>query len=268
MAQVNSRANPHSDGRLAAVSRWVPGYFDRGYFGMKPSNLTEEKAEKGKSGYIKGYEVYDNRGFWQDTLNAIRDNLPNAATAKFLEVGSAVGYLLKYLQEDFPEAQIFGADISRFGLQKSRENAPRAPLTQINLDTIVKHDTGQPQSYDSNVPNADESFGCTICLDVLEHTHNLPASIREAARVTKKDGLVIIGIPVRFPGIGQLWWDIIDQDLSHRPESIITKKQLQSLLETNGLKLIKENSGYYFPLPNKKVYHILPTNYMAVCRKT
>jgi SAM-dependent methyltransferase len=95
-----------------------------------------------------------------------------------------------------------------------------APAT----NEVVKMD------LNGHLPWCDGQFECVCCIDTLEHVENTGNAISELARVTRKEGILIFGIPIvgQFPdlrketkrlkegdeGHGHLWafgTDVIDR---------------------------------------------------------
>ncbi len=102
------------------------------------------------------------------------------AQQDILEVGSGGGLICEQLARR--GATIVGIDPSQGALATARTHAQQNSLGQS---------IHYQQGYAEALPYADGSFSSIICLDVLEHVHNLPATIREIARVLAPGGVFV-----------------------------------------------------------------------------
>jgi SAM-dependent methyltransferase len=98
------------------------------------------------------------------------------AGARLLEVGCGAGHVLAR----FPARRRVGIDLSPTMLTRARARlGAGTPLVLGSADAL---------------PFADGSFDCVICTEVLEHTPEPAAVIRELIRVAG-DGRVVVSIP-------------------------------------------------------------------------
>jgi 2-polyprenyl-6-hydroxyphenyl methylase/3-demethylubiquinone-9 3-methyltransferase len=102
------------------------------------------------------------------------------AQQEFLEVGCGGGLICRELARR--GAAVTGIDPSEGALQAARDYVQKASLGQA-----VSFDRG----YSESLPYADGSFSALVCLDVLEHVHDLEATLREVARVLAPGGIFI-----------------------------------------------------------------------------
>jgi SAM-dependent methyltransferase len=236
-------------------------YFGSGYFEGKTSNYVVPGVEG-------GYNAYANRGFWADTIAKIKKYEPNLEGKKVFDLGSAYGYLLNWLKDEYKgqQVQFIGGDISLPALQRSRELAkvaasegdettPAVGLVQLNVDEERKKEGA------SRLPFADGSLRVVTALDVVEHTHNFTGTISEIARVLEPGGLFVIGVPITDTLEGKVWKHL-DKDSSHVSKP--TREELMDALKTAGFTVL--DSKYYFPLPGKKI-PFPRTNMEVVCQK-
>ena len=220
--------------------------------------MTEQKDQAGNSGYFgkdyfsagnyfHGYESYGGRGFWASVLRSIEKYVPDSKQRKFLDVGSAFGFLLKH-ELGFQNVSVFGVDISKYALIKSKSVASGAGLVEVNIDKSV-------------LPFPNNTFECVTALDVAEHLHDFDGAVKDFARVLKSNGLLIIGTPVTDTWEGKIW-DKYDQDKSHVSKP--TREKLFNTLKQTGFEILE--SKYYFPLPWLKI-PFPRTNMEVVARK-
>ena len=156
-----------------------------------------------------------------------------------LEVGCGGGLIAHELARR--EALIIGIDPSENALKVAREKVQQSGLGQVAYFE---------RGYAESLPYADGSFSVIVCLDTLEHVHNLSATLREIARVLAPGGIFIFdtinrtfvarlaliwigeGIPVNglTPGI-------------HSYDKFIQPQELRNELIKNGLT-IGEMTGF------------------------
>jgi len=141
-------------------------------------------------------EIFANFGWWDkgcflgqmtgdrcDYIQACIERIfgPNAlGQQEILEVGSGGGLICEQLAQR--KAIMVGIDPSDGALATAREHAQ-----QNGLGPSIHYQQG----YAEALPFADGSFSVIVCLDVLEHVRDLPATIREIARVLAPGGVFV-----------------------------------------------------------------------------
>ncbi len=114
--------------------------------------------------------------------------------------------------------------------------------------------------YAEALPFANGSFSVIVCLDVLEHVHDLAATIQEISRILAPGGLFIFDTinrtliaRVALIWIGERFFQ--RQGLVpglHNYHAFIKPRELQALLHANALK-VQEIAGFMPQLVNKRV---------------
>lgn len=102
-----------------------------------------------------------------------------AGTTSVLDVGCGEGTFLGMVFETLPRVAVTGVDVSDVGLECTKHKVPSA--------TVVRVDTA------TTLPFPDNSFDVVTALDVLEHTLEPEAILREMQRVSRR--YVIVGVP-------------------------------------------------------------------------
>ena len=116
---------------------------------------------------------------YQAIRRVVKTQLGEAATRPgltFLDIGVGRGRLLELLCRDMP-ATGYGCDLDPDRLERGT-----VPVTQVNLNS---HD----------LPYPSEAFDLVTCSEVLEHLENYHRVLREAYRVLKPRGLVVVSTP-------------------------------------------------------------------------
>lgn len=141
-------------------------------------------------------EIFANFGWWDkgcflgqmtgDRCDYIQSRIERVfganalAQQEVLEVGSGGGLICEQLARR--GATMVGIDPSQGALETARIHAQQNGLGQSIY---------YQQGYAEALPYADGSFSAIVCLDVLEHVHDLPATIREVARALAPGGVFV-----------------------------------------------------------------------------
>lgn len=161
------------------------------------------------------------------------------AQQEILEVGCGGGLICEELARR--QAVMVGIDPSAGALATARKHAQ-----EMGLAENIHYEQG----YGEALPYADGSFSAIVCFDVLEHVQNLPATIKEVARVLAPGGIfvfdtinrtllaraVLIWYGENFPSGG------LKPGL-HDYRRFIKPIELQGLITVNGLQ-VHEMMGF------------------------
>ncbi len=208
-------------------------HFDKKYFYGK------EKSNYGN------YESINHSRQFGSVISFIREK---GISGKFMDVGCAFGYLLKLASGYFDE--VYGCDISPFAIGKAKKIAPDARLKVSDI--------GRSRPYGNAM------FDCICALDLLEHTENMKKSFGTLARMLKKNGYLIISMPI------DAWprriFGFLDKDPTH--VSIIKFSELDSMLKKYGLEIVKRS--FFAPMPMSRRLRGVPAEielFMRKCRR-
>lgn len=146
--------------------------------------------------------------------------------------------LYKAIKEIAPEVR---GDILDFGCgSKPYEHLFPNSASYVGCDTKNSghdhHNSKVDYFYDGKaLPFADEEFDAVVSFEVFEHIFDLPSSIKEINRVTKRNGLLLISIPF-------VW---AEHEAPH-DFARYTTYGMSYLLEKNGYKVVnlKRTSTY------------------------
>lgn len=103
-----------------------------------------------------------------------------AAPAAILDYGCGEGRYLGVLEEYWPDATIFGCDISEVGLQIAAERYAGVQLLAM---------------ADEAVPLPDASVDLITCVEVIEHVQSAERAAREMARLLRFGGALLLTTP-------------------------------------------------------------------------
>jgi ubiquinone/menaquinone biosynthesis C-methylase UbiE len=136
----------------------------------------------------------------------------------FLDIGCGTGMIMELLRSF---GSVFGIEVSQEALQF---------LKQHQLKGLAQADANQ------SIPFKNNTFFAITCMDVLEHLEDDLAVLKEAFRVCKPGGYMIITVPAF-----DLLWSPHDIALHHKRR--YTKKQLLNRIKGLHWEMIK--CSYY-----------------------
>lgn len=134
-----------------------------------------------KEGYMTGFsDLYEACRLYtiKEVLNKIKKTefTPKA----ILDYGCGEGRYVNVLSKFFPDALIFGGDISDVGLKIAKENNPDAKF--INM-------------FDERVDIKEGSIDLVVSVEVLEHVKNVENAVKEICRVLRPGGMLVLTVP-------------------------------------------------------------------------
>lgn len=150
---------------------------------------------------------------------------------KLLNIGLGHGALEKLLIQKKPEIELFGIDISKEAIKKTKDIVDGKYI----VASVEK------------IPFKDNTFDFVVELDVLEHLQKkgLIKSLEEVRRVIKNRGIFIISVPLNES----------DKDKNlNRHLVVFNEYMILQLLRDGGFEIIKTNKLYAF-----KNYYLVKT---------
>ncbi|MDR2699761.1 MAG: class I SAM-dependent methyltransferase [Nitrososphaerota archaeon] len=140
-----------------------------------------------------------------------------------LDVGCGNGGLI-YEISCKAKIQAYGIDLSPNMIKECQKKYK---------DITFKVSSGEKLDFDDN------SFDILTMCCVLHHLHNADNFVKEAKRILKQDGFLVIGEPW-FPwGIRQLTDWIVSPLIRAGDNKIFSHQRLQQLVVSNGFEIVK-----------------------------
>lgn len=142
-------------------------------------NIYEKQIEFYRNSlvYLESLKKHNNEWF-KDYIDFILEKVPRGS--KGLDVGCGMGLAVKLLRE--AGYDMIGLDISDMFLSEGSKiyNIDRSKLICANA---------------LHMPFKDKSFDFVCSIDFVEHVSVLIDTLKEAGRVLKKEGILIISVP-------------------------------------------------------------------------
>lgn len=149
--------------------------------------------------------------------------------SRFLDIGAGQGDLLRFVANEFPNAELAGLELSRTGVEECRRKVPGALVVQRNLleAAPVAETLGRWASH-------------ACCSEVLEHVDDPALLLRNALPHLQPGAWVVITVPGGPRSA-------FDKHIGHRRH--FNKASLRAVLVNAGLE-VERVSGAGFPVFN------------------
>jgi len=174
------------------------------------NQLFDEKA----SSYDSWYETDAGRVVDRIEREALYSYMEPRAGMKVLDVGCGTGiYALDLAGKGL---DITGVDISVPMLEQARAKAAETGLEASFLEADA-----------CKLPFNDDSFDAVLSVTALEFVPDLAAALREAFRVLKTGGRLVVGLI----GRDSAWWRLYDEKSRREPDNIFNHARFYTLDE-------------------------------------
>jgi ubiquinone/menaquinone biosynthesis C-methylase UbiE len=160
-------------------------------------------------------------------LAALRRNIKGSEPV-IIDIGCSSGSMLRSLREALPKATLIGADYIGGPLVRLASSLSGIPFLQFDLVSC---------------PLFSNSVDAVFLLNVLEHIEDDFAAMRQAFRIAKPGGVVIVEVPA-----GPRLFDIYDKQLMHFRR--YTLNSLCEKLQQVGFRIAERShlGVFFYPL--------------------
>lgn len=173
------------------------------------------------------FELED-KNFWFNSRNRVIKNLFNKyignVESDILEIGCGTGYVLKGLQENFDNYNLYGSEIHLEGIKYAKKRLPSVEFIQLDA---------------TKMPFKDE-FDAIGAFDVIEHIDEDEMVISQIYKSLKNNGFLFLSVPQY-----KWMWSINDDFAFHKRR--YSKKELHTKVEKAGFN-VKFISSFVFVL--------------------
>lgn len=150
--------------------------------------------------------------WWEGRRELLRYFFKNRRPKHVLDIGCGTGETLSFLRRFYPSAKLYGVDTSSRAISYSKLRGHK----DIKKASATK------------LPFKNDFFDVVLFLDVLEHIKDDNKAIREAKRVLRKGGIVII----TAPALSFIW---SDHDTKQGHQRRYTRREIRKLAADNQL---------------------------------
>lgn len=164
--------------------------------------------------------------WWEGRRQILRQTLSNKSGLKILDIGCGTGETLTFLDNYLDKPKLYGIDNSQVAINFAKKRGHKN-IRKVNALELP---------YKSN------SFDYILLLDVIEHIEDDSSLLKEAKRVLKKNGRIIITAPAL-----QFIWSEHDTQQGHFRR--YTRTRLRNLAKKNRLGIDRVSYFNFFLSP-------------------
>lgn len=182
--------------------------------------------------------IADRIRFILETLTEWRDKTcqqqGSALPLKLLDAGCGDGVLLKTLTP-LDGFETYGVDYNPLRVERAKKNAPKATVKQGDL---------------RNLDFEDSFFDVIIMSQVLEHIPEDVSVLKSLARILKRDGILILGVPNEGCLLAQLRNKYLESYISKTTDHVnfYTEKTIMRKIAEAGFAVDRvARTGFFFP---------------------
>lgn len=185
----------------------------------------------------------DSQYFSEFKIKWLKEYFGTKKVASILDLGAGDGTCLTYFSQYFPEAALFGIDVSELSIEEAA--AKKIPNTEVKV-------------YDgTNIPYADNQFDVILVATVMHHIRfelHLPL-MKEALRVLKPGGKIFI---VEHNPYNPVTMHMVNTCPFDEDAVLLKPGYTTKLLKTSGFKSAKNHFTLFFPRGGFfKAFHFL-----------
>ncbi len=182
-----------------------------------PSQAAQDDWEQHWRHYAQAAEQNPAQRYRRQIVCELLKRHQCSGAARILDIGSGQGDLACDLQQDFPQAQLAGVELSAAGVAESTAKIPSARFLQRDL----LDPAGDPGALRAWAQYA-------VCSEVLEHLDEPALFLRNASRYLAPGCTLVVTVP----GGPQ---SAFDRHIGHRQH--FTPRMLRALLEESGFTI-------------------------------
>ena len=208
--------------------------------GYRPENIdgfeswAPELAKSGSGEFFnldsfRKLAALEDANFWFQARNELLLWALNhyfAKPAQYAEIGCGTGYVLRAVEQAFPETEIVGTELFVEGLKFAAQRCHRSSLVQLDARAIPYRN----------------QFDVVGIFDVLEHIEDDEAVLKQIEKSLAYGGGVLITVPQH-----QWLWSSVDEAACHVRR--YSAKELANKVEIAGFEIVRSTSFVSLLLP-------------------
>lgn len=164
--------------------------------------------------------------WWEGRRQILRQTIIKRSELKILDIGCGTGETLSFLENYLDNPKLYGIDNSKIAIDYAKKRGHKN-IRQVNA---------------LKLPYKDNTFDYILLLDVIEHIEDDLSLLKEAKRVLKRNGRIIITAPAL-----QFIWSEHDSQQGHFRR--YTRTRLKNLAQKNKLKVSRISYFNFFLSP-------------------
>ena len=172
--------------------------------------------------------------YWhQEKVRTLRELVGERNPKKILDVGSASGMMANEVSKIFPEAKITAVDVYKKAVDYGKSHYPH-----INFVVADAH----------SLPFPDNAFDLIICYETIEHVINPLSVIKEAKRVVKKGGRIVLAMDsgsFLFRAVWFIWEKTQGKVWQGAHLHPFRHTELEDVIKKSGLKIVKKVFSHF-----------------------
>jgi len=186
---------------------------------------------------------FKRRLMMQPVLRRIRKILPKDKFFSLLDIGTGSGFLLSFLESEYPKAKFAGIEYDSRLVELSKKKVKNANIKQGNAE---------------NFDFKDYKFDVIVSLQVIEHLYNPSLMIERVKNHLNKDGILVLTTPnlecLAAKIMKDKWHGYREDHVSLKSNS-----EWKTFIENQGFKSIYCGSTFFtgIPIMNKLPFGLI-----------
>lgn len=166
--------------------------------------------------------------FWMKRFHKpVLNTIPNGKI-RILDLSCGSGELLKEIGIQFPNAELYGVDISTNMLEVARQKLPK----RVKLQQMDVHELKYPEGY----------FDLVVSTEAFHHYYDQALVLKEMKRVVKNEGIVmVVDINFIFHFVHRIF-----EKIETGCVKVNSKKEIEKLFVESGLKKVSQKRNFLF----------------------
>ena len=190
---------------------------------------------------------FKRRLMYSNIISIIDKHIGKSNSAKILEVGTGSGYLLSFLEQEFPNSSFSGLEYDPRLVELSNSKLTRS--TVFPGDAEQFHNLG--------------NFNLVVSSQVIEHLYNPINFVSSVQSVLIRDGILVLTTPnldcLAKRMLGEKW-----HGYRHDHVSLKSRKEWDKFMTENGFEIIYSGTTFFSGIPVMNKFPLGIINWMLL----